>query len=201
MTEFGITVGQSVTRGLVIGSTLKFIRGGGAGSTGVSGSSLLDRADDLDIAPETHLDLDVGAMLSAGHVRFGATVKHLREPGFGAGDRRVVLDRQVRTGLAIITGPRGALASLILAADADLTRTATALGDVKHVAGGVEGWFYKRRLGVRAGLSHSVAGPSVTSRSGGISIAAKSGLYLDGAVIRGSDQSVKGWSAAVRVTF
>ena len=200
-TQFGLTIGQSLGGGLVLGSTLKLIRGGVAESTGASGSDLLDQADDLDHATETHTDIDVGAMLSAGHLRFGASVKHLTKPEFGNGDRRVVLDRQARAGVAIITGAHSTLSSLIVAFDGDLTKTATATGDVQHLAGGVEGWFYKRRIGLRGGLSHSIEGPSVTSKSGGISLAVKSSTYLDGALVTGSDESLKGWSLAIRSTF
>ncbi|MES1164762.1 MAG: hypothetical protein ABUR63_03320, partial [Verrucomicrobiota bacterium] len=54
LSVFGATVGQSVGEHLVVGSTLKLVRA----------------------VDQTHVDADVGAMVTKGAVRFGLTVKN-----------------------------------------------------------------------------------------------------------------------------
>jgi hypothetical protein len=44
-------------------------------------------------------------------------------------------------------------------------------------------------------------GDARTVGSGGISVAVRRGIYLDGQLTGGSDPTRKGWSAAFRVTF
>ena len=199
--QLGITVGQSLGSNLVIGSTLKLMTAGWGVSNGVTGASLLDRADDLDASTETHADLDIGAMLATPGARAGVTVKHVREPEFGEGDLRFKLERQVRAGVAVFAGSRRGVQHLTLAFDADLTKTRTATGEAQHVAAGVEGAFFANRLALRGGLSRNVAEPSGTSASAGLTFATRSGLSLDGAYTFGSDRSRAGWNLAVRATL
>jgi hypothetical protein len=197
--KFGVTIGQSIGRNLVVASTLGLIHGGVAtGTDAATGTQALDDADNLDVPSETHADIDLGAMVAAGSVRVGVSVKHVTEPHFGDGDTGISLDRQARAGIALVSKTAHALT---LAADVDLTRTATVTGDVRHLAGGVEGWFAKRRLGVRAGVSTNLVGSARTAPSAGLSLALKSGLYLDGASTFGNDQTRKGWALALRATF
>jgi hypothetical protein len=198
---FGVTFGQSLGGGLVIGSTLKLVRGGSASSNGVGGEDLLERADDLEISTETHGDLDVGAMLSTSHVRVGVSVKHVSEPEFGEGALRFVLERQARAGLAVVAAPSGSVNAVALAVDIDLTTTSTAFGEAKHLAGGAEAWLFSRRLGVRGGVSRNRAKPSGTSTSAGLSLALRPGVYADGALTFGNDKSRDGWDVSLRMTF
>jgi hypothetical protein len=198
--KFGVTIGQSIGRNLVVASTLGLIHGGVAtGSDAASGSQALDDADGLGVPSETHADVDLGAMLAAGSLRVGASVKHVTEPHFGDGDAGISLDRQARAGIAVVS--KSGAHAVTVAADLDLTRTATVNGDVRHVAGGVEGWFAKRRLGLRGGVSANLVGSARPAPSAGVSLAVKSGLYLDGAATFGSDQSRKGWALALRATL
>jgi len=198
--KFGVTVGQSLGRHLVVASTLGLLRGGVATGSGTESSAkqALDDAGNLNSASETHPDVDLGAMLSAGSLRIGVAVKHVNEPHFGDGDAGISLDRQARAGLAIVS--KGAT-PLTLAADLDLTRTPTVNGDVRHIAGGLEGWFAKRRVGLRTGLSGNLIGPAHPSPSAGVSLGLKTGLYLDGAATFGGDQAREGWALALRATF
>lgn len=179
LSQFGATVGQSLGNHLVVASTLKLVRAG-----------------------ETHGDLDVGAMAAVGHVRVGVAVRNVRESSFGD-DRAggpLALERQARAGFAFVARGAGVVNEVILAADADLTKTMTFVGDVRHVTAGAELWMFARSLGVRGGLSKDTR-LDRGSASAGLSLALRSRMYLDGQVTRGSDDTRRGWAAGLRVTF
>jgi hypothetical protein len=199
--QFGWTVGQSLGNHLVIGSTLRLIRGGFAHSDGPVTGDPLDAADELDVSTETKADIDLGAVASFGPMRFAVAVKHVREPEFGEDDTRFVLQRQARAGLAFTTTTRGPLSALTFGLDADLTKTPTAFGDARHVAAGLEAWLLRRRVGLRGGVSANTVGDANTSTSVGGSLAARQGLYVDGAATFGSDRSREGWSVGLRLTY
>src|SRR5438132_11059542 len=81
LSQFGATVGESVSNHLVVASTLKLVRAG-----------------------ETHGDLDVGAMAAIGHVRSGAVLRNVRESSFaaeaGTDEEAMILAGQARAGIA-----------------------------------------------------------------------------------------------------
>lgn len=195
--EFGATVGQSLGNHLVIGSTLKLVRGGLARSTGAATGDPLDAAGDLHVSMETEADLDLGAMASFGRARVGLAVKHMREPEFGDGANRIVLRRQARAGAAYLARR----SSLTVAVDVDLTKTPTAFGEARHVAAGAEAWVLQRRIGLRGGVSANTVGETSTSTSAGVSLAARAGFFVDGALTIGSDRSREGWNVGLRLTF
>lgn len=201
LNQFGATVGQSMGNHLVVGSTLKLVRGSLVDAPVAAADASLERADRLSGDSETHADLDVGALATFGGVRLGITVKNVRAPEFGADSDRQKLKRQARAGVAVIGQSRGAVDQLALAIDADLTRTETAVGDARHVAGGIEAWTLKRRLGVRAGVSANTIGERRLSPSGGASLAVRTGTYFEGQYTAGSDRSRRGWGFGLRLTF
>jgi hypothetical protein len=201
LNQFGATVGQSLGNHLVIGSTLKLVRGTLASAPVTAAEASLDRAAQLTGGGETHADLDVGALATFGRLRAGVSVKNLRAPAFGTGDDRQPLRRQARAGAAVIGRTRGLVDQLALAVDADLTRTATAVGEARYVAGGIEAWALKRRVGVRAGLSANTVGEAHPSRSGGVSFGVRAGTYVEAQLTSGSDQARRGWGFDLRVTF
>jgi hypothetical protein len=194
--QFGVTVGQSLGSHLVIASTLRLVRGGLALSSGASTGDSLDAAADLDVSMETEADLDLGAMASFGRTRLGLGIKHAREPKFGEGVNRLVLRRQVRAGVAFMA--RGLVT---VAVDADLSTTATAFGEARHLAAGAEAWLLRRRVGLRGGVSANTVGEARTSASTGLSFAVRSRTYIDAALTAGSDRSREGWNVGLRVTF
>jgi hypothetical protein len=200
ISEYGVTVGQSLGQHLVLATTVKLMRGGltAAGVAGLDDG--FDRVDELEIDSETEPDLDVGVMASAGSLRLGLSLKHLREPSFGEGLGELELKRQARAGLAILMGQSGPMA-LTLAFDADLTRTRTPVGEVRHVAGGIEAWLFQRRMALRGGVSADTLGELTTSTSAGASLSLGRGLYVQGAATFGSDESREGWSLGLGVTF
>ncbi|MGE5244921.1 MAG: conjugal transfer protein TraF [Betaproteobacteria bacterium] len=199
--QFGATVGQSIGEHLVVATTLKLVHDSVASDEVAQADASLDRAETLGGQGETHGDADVGAMATFGHVRLGLTVRNLRQPGFGEGADRVRLDRQARAGVSVSGPGRGALGALTVDVDADLTRSATVLGDERRLAGGVEAWLFGRRVSVRGGVSGSTIGASRRTTSGGLSLALRSGFYVEGMVVGGNDRARRGWGADLRVTY
>jgi len=199
--QFGATVGQSMGGHLVAGSTLKLIRGTLASATGVAGQASLERAGELEGETSTSVDLDVGVMARFGGVRAGVVVKNIKQPAFTAGDDRVELRRQARAGLAVSSGSHGSMGPLTVAADADLTRTATATGDQRHIGSGAEVWLFGRSVGLRGGVSVNTIGDAKPTAGAGASLALRSGVYVDGQATLGSDEERRGWGLALRVTF
>jgi len=199
--QFGVTVGRSVGEHLVVGSTLKLVHGGLGASLRPGGGASLDQAADLSGPGETHAGVDVGAMAVAGELRVGLTIRNLTEPEFGEGANVMILRRHARTGIAWLAGAHGALGSVTVSADADLTTQTTALGDERRVAAGVEGSTRARRFSARGGVGTSTAGSRRTSVSAGVSAALRRGSYVDLAVTGGPDSARSGWGLALRVTF
>jgi hypothetical protein len=200
LSQFGTTVGQSIGDHFVIGSTLKLLRAGAVSGI-ASQDDPLDEADDLDVDRDTRVDLDLGAMANFGHVRLGVAVRNVTEPEFGDGSARFALERQARVGVALMSVANGAFQGLVASADADLTTTATAVGDVRHVAGGVEGWLANGRLGVRGGVSANTVGDARPAASAGVSVALTRAFRVNASRTQGRDKSVTGWSSSVSVTF
>ena len=182
LSEFGVTVGQSLGNHFVVGSTLKLMS-----------------------ASQTHAGLDLGGMVSLGVARIGISVRNLTESTFGEGTSAFELKRQARAGFALSTGPRGVIGTGAVAVDADLTTTVTATGEQRRVAVGGEIWTTQRVLGLRAGVSRNLVGSEETSLSGGASVMFRRQRslvsYVDGQVTRGSDETSRSWSVGLRLTF
>jgi hypothetical protein len=198
--QFGVTIGQTIVKNVVIGATLNLVRGGVSESTS-TGSHPLDDADNLAVSTQTRGDIDLGAMVTSQDIRLGFILKHANEPSFSSGGSQFVLERQARAGIALLGGPHGPLNAVTLAFDADLTKTHTATGRAQYIAGGLETWLGKRRLGLRGGVSHNLAEPVGTAASAGASLSVRSGLYFDGALTFGNDKARDGWDVSLRVTF
>jgi hypothetical protein len=178
ISQFGATIAESIGNHLVIGSTLKLLRGA-----------------------DTHGDLDIGAMVTVERLRFGLTLRNATQPTLDSGVNAWTLKRQARAGAALTTGTRGAIGSVTVAVDADLTTAATVLGDERRLAGGGEIWTTNKRLGVRGGVNVSTIGERNAAASAGLSVALRSKTYVDLQTTGGSDKARQGWGVALRVTF
>lgn len=201
LNQFGATVGQSVGGHLVIASTLKLVHGSVVSGPAGSADASLDLAGTLSAAGQTRADLDLGALATFGIVRAGITMKNVRAPQFGTGDDLMTLKRQTRAGLAFVGRSHGVVDSLALAFDADLTKTMTAVGEERHVAGGFEAFTLKRHVGLRAGLSANTVGAARISPSGGASLGVSNTVYVEGQLTGGNDQARRGWGLDLRLTF
>jgi hypothetical protein len=165
-------------------------------------SDPLGAAADLSVPVQTRGDIDLGAMVSAGHLRLGGVVRHVGRPSFtggSSGSDRYELNRQGRAGLALLSGRNGAPSAAVLAVDADLSRTDTAAGESRRIAVGAEGWLRGRGLGVRAGVSKNTVGNKAASTSVGLSLALRKSTYIDGVLVTGRDRSLNGWGVSLRV--
>ncbi len=179
LSQYGVTFGQSISGHLVVASTFKLVRGAGDSDGG----------------------LDVGAMVVAGLGRVGVMVRNVRRPTVGTGDEALTLERQVRIGGAVSTAARTSFGGVTVAADGDLRRVPTAVGDERRIAIGGEVWSARRVIGGRAGFSFSAIGDTRTAVSAGFSVAARPGLFVDGQLTRGDDTLRRVWTVGLRVTF
>ena len=200
--QYGASVAQSLGSHVVVGSTVKLLRGGSNIAIDTPrGAGSLASAGDIPVQRETHGDVDFGAMATFGPVRLGASVKHVSEPEFGAGNARFQLARQGRAGVALLGRSQSAVSALTVAFDADVTTTATVDGDTRHAALGAEVWLFASRIGVRGGTTRNTIGDARPTGSVGASFAVRHAVYVDGAWTKGSDRSLAGWAVDLRVAY
>lgn len=199
----GVTLVQSLTDHIAVGTTLKLVRGVAASGFVAPGDNteLLDRAENLVGSAGNQFDADIGVLASYGTVRFGLTARNVREPRFEVpgGSEGLQLDRQVRAGASITLA-----ANLLAALDVDLTRNPGATGEVRNLAAGAEGRL-GRRVFVRGGFRFNTLGDQPDGRTpvgtAGGSYAVFASLLVDGAVTFGSDRAARGWGVGGRVIF
>ena len=187
LNQFGATVGQSFGRHLVVGSTVKLLRGS-VGSRGLARAARRRsmRPPSWTATGETHVGLDVGAMASFGLVRAGLMVRNVHETDFGSGADAVTLRSPGAGRTRVHVGSARRQRAIFTAAlDADLTTATTVVGDERRVAAGAEGWLLDRRVGVRGGVSASTVGGRRSRLSGGLSAAVRRGTYVDAEVTGG----------------
>jgi hypothetical protein len=178
LSQFGATVGQSLSRHVVVATTVKLVSG----------------------LSDTQADLDVGAMAAFGVIRLGITMRDVRGLTLGSGSTALARGRRTRAGAALIAPARGVFDRLVLAVDVDVMAATTNGREEREVAGGMEAWWAGRRLGVRGGAGMD----AVTGRSFGafgVSVVPYPRLNLEGAVTRGVDSMRDRWSLGARVTF
>ena len=179
VSQFGATVGHSITQPLVVATTVKLVNARG----------------------DTQADLDVGVMGSFGPVRLGLAVRDLRNPTYGSGRDALELGRRARAGASVATSSRGALDRLVVAFDADLNATAAGGHDDQDVTAGVETWWLGQRLGLRGGAGTNVASGGGSFGALGVSVMPYPRLNIEGAMTKGSDFARDRWTLGLRVTF
>lgn len=208
-TQLGVTLVRTLTQGVHVGTTLKYMRGTvrvGRGGALTDPSDLLDLGEALDGgATESRFDLDVGILGVAGPFRIGALVRNVREPVFGSADSvpgltdaTVRLPRQFRVGIAL-DAEAGAKRPLI-ALDGDIRPYDTPTGARQVVALGAEQWFLGQRFGLRAGGRLNTRGARERVATVGATVALRGGLLLDGHAA-GGGEGEQGWGLAARVSF
>jgi hypothetical protein len=191
----GLTVLQTVVSGLVVGSTVRYLRGEvvTANAPGGTIGEALALTDGLEGRRRGTLDLDLGVMADMRRVRLGVTWKNLRSPTFGdVSTAAITLPRQVRLGLAVLP-----VDGLTLAMDIDLD-TVDLRGDLRRVfALGGEGRI-SRRLAVRSGVRWSLEGSRRLLASAGLSMSVRPGLWLDGHFAQGRHDEGREFGVALR---
>ena len=177
--QFGATTGQSLGNHFVVASTLKLVRA----------------------QSDTVGDLDLGAMAKFGALRVGLSVRNVRAPEFGADATLMKIPRQAHTGVALTESTAGAINQLTVAFDADLKTTTFEGRETRRVASGAEAWVLGRRIGIRGGAGTNTAADTGSYFAGGLSVAFRSGMYLDAATTGGSDQAAHRWGVDLRLMF
>ena len=110
------------------------------------------------------------------------------------------LSRQVRVGAAFDAETARGI-PLTVALDADLRRYDGGAGERRVIALGAEHWMVRRRLAVRGGGRFNTVGATERAVTGGITIAPRAGLFVDGYAAYGGDAGDNGWGVAARVSF
>ena len=215
LSQLGFTIVRTLISGVHVGTTLKYLRGtvrsgplDGVVESAASLPAALEQGDALEGGKaENRFDLDVGLIAVAGPLRLGAVVRNVREPEFfTAGDAPdalatgMRLPRQVRLGAAFDGAAVGSI-PLTVAVDADLQTYVTASGERRMIALGAEQWILGRRVGVRVGGRVNTRGARERVATGGVTVAAGGGLYLDGYAVRGGTDEERGWGLATRISF
>jgi hypothetical protein len=195
----GVTLVQSLFRGVSLGTTLKAVHG--TVSTVVvpdaDRNALLDRADDLPGEGETKFDADLGVMAGSGKVKMGLTVRNLTEPSFGPADNSDAfrLRRQFRGGVAVSFIDGWAAAS-----DFDFTKNGPPTDPVRSLAFGVEGHVIAKAF-VRSGFRLSTTGKARPSIAAGGSYKVWSAILVDGQATWGGENADRGWGVAARFVY
>jgi hypothetical protein len=196
--QVGISVLQSVLPGLVVGSTLKFLRGGRATAPvdAPTGGDALSTGPSLTMDRHTTFDLDVSVMASAPNVRIGLTLKNLRSPDFDSDPATVTpLPRQGRLGLAVLPTD-----GLTLAMDVDLNTVDLTGGLRRKCALGGEAALGSH-LSVRSGVRWSLKGDREPTGTVGASVRIRRALWLDGHYATGRHDDAREAGVALRAGF
>ena len=202
----GITLVQSITQGVAIGTTFKLVRGTASSAYVEASTANAALATDL---PEglgqsgSRFDMDIGMMASGGPLKVGVTLRNVREPAFETLEPGIELrlERQARAGLSYAIAT-----NWLAAADVDLLRSRDAFGERRDVAIGVEGRLVPR-VYIRSGVSLNTVGDEnvkdarALAYSVGGSYAAKASVFIDGHATVGGERTGSGWGIAARFLY
>jgi len=196
--EVGATILQSLGENVIVGTTLKWVRGeAGAGPVdpAATNAGRLAQARALEGRASNAFDFDLGLLAIVKTVRLGLVAKNLRAPAFEAPDgTRLSLEQQVRAGVAVPLG-----AALLVAADVDLRTTTDVDGTGRRrMSLGTEA-LVTGHLVVRGGVGFAVAGSPRATAAGGASVALGR-LWIDGQV-NGGQHGEHGWSVGLRFQY
>jgi len=193
--HWGATVLQTLVEGLVVGTTLKYVRGTVA-SGPVSEASVgkaLGTGDDQDSKSSGTFDLDASLMYDARVFRLGWTMRNLRSPRFeGLAETAITLNRLSRVGLAVLPAD-----GLVLAVDLDLNTVDLPDGPSRMLAVGAEHKFWSRVI-LRGGVRWNLEGARTAVGSVGASVEVGTGAWLDGHVTHGRANGERGFGLALR---
>ena len=191
----GVTVLQTLVENVVIGSTLKWVRGRTDRALAVGGTveEALDHGSDLEGDKDDDFDLDLGLMANLNPLRIGLTVRNMLEPKFGhVAENEITLKRRARLGVAYV-----APAGLTLAMDFDLDTADLENGPSRIIAFGGEARLGPR-MAVRSGLRWSTTGAHHMVGAVGGSFMIRPRLWIDGHFSQGGADELRAFSLAMR---
>ena len=178
--QFGVTVDQSLHDGIVVGATIKGVRGV------------------TSVETRTALDADLGLMLSGRAGRVGLSVRNAFEPDFKTSSGSVRLERRVRAGFSLSVRDM-----VRVAFDSDVTTADVPGGEWRDAAVGAE-LHPLARAWVRSGVHWNTAGGGLGTApvvSVGGSGAVYGSLMVDAQVSAGSENGNRGWGVGLRYNF
>jgi hypothetical protein len=182
----GVSLVQSVGGRLAVGTTLKLVHGIASPADGAGTST-------------NKFDADLGVMATGSLGQLGLSVRNLLQPEFASTDGGIRLDRHVRAGVSI-----HASQTTTVAADVDLTTAATARGDWRDAAIGVEAHPVEKAW-LRGGVHWNASGGSAAGAAPVGSIGASYAVYgstkADAQVSFGSADGDRGWGIGLRFVF
>jgi hypothetical protein len=193
--EAGVTVLQTVITGLVVGSTVRVLRGAlGEGPVeGPTNGDALTAGEGFLGPTHTDVDLDVSVMASVQKVRIGLQLKNLRSPNFDDDpETPAPLPRQARMGLSVLPSD-----GLTLAMDVDLNTVDLTGGLRQMFALGGEA-AVGSHLAVRSGVRWSLKGAHSPIGSVGASIRIRRAMWLDGHYAAGRPDEAREGGIAFR---
>jgi len=198
--HIGVTVLQSLTDSVTVGTTVKLVRGS-AGSgrvvTATSAEALRPAAAALETSGSSAVDLDVGVRANVGIVRVGLLARNVLRPSFETPDGDTLgLDRQVRLGVAVAPSELWTVS-----ADADLLNAESFEGRTRGAAVGLERWLASRRFAVRGGVRFRTRGEAQPVAALGAGVALRAGFFLDVHANAGSDDTEGGFGLSARLVF
>jgi len=196
--QYGLTMLQTLIEGVVIGGTVKYLRGNVASgpSHGFSNEDAFESLDEVDGHTTNTFDVDLGLMIDMDKVRIGAVFKNLTTPEFTEVPvPATTLQKQFRMGVAVLPTD-----GLTLAMDIDLD-TVDLWGDLRrNIAFGGESHL-GGRMAVRGGVRWSLEGLKRTVWAGGASVAIRPGMWIDTHYSYGTRGEDRGFGASMRAGF
>ncbi|HXE79687.1 MAG TPA: conjugal transfer protein TraF [Vicinamibacterales bacterium] len=202
--NMGVTLVQSVTDWVVLGSTLRLLRAG-AEPAPVDAEAPVEEAvrhvAQRDVSLSSRFDADIGALAWIGRLRLGLVARNLTAPEIETSSGTLEIERQVRAGLSVGGEPARGQRPWAVALDADLTTIALPDGRRRSLALGAERWWGNRSVALRGGARVQTVDDARPAVSGGISVALRTGLLIEAQATRGEDDHDRGWSAGARLTF
>ena len=199
----GVTLVQSLTDSIAVGTTLRYVHGNAASAFAPlePADDLLETARNLDGADGDQFDADIGAIATFGTLRLGVAVRNVVEAKFDTpGEIETLrLDRQARAGMALTVAT-----GVVVSADMDILRVPGLLGEVRNFAVGGEARVLRRAF-VRGGyrfntLDDQPEGRTPVGTAGG-SFLVTSSLFVEGQATFGGDTASRGWGIAGRFLF
>lgn len=178
--QAAVTVLQSLSETVVVGGTLKFVRGSVDGRSGNA------------------FDADLAIMARAGDLKAGLTIRNAASPEFESADGQPVeLPWRARAGVSY-----AATEVLTLALDLDLRAVAEMGEKRRNLAVGTE-WRIggSTRFALRSGARFDTVGDVNPIGTVGGSYAVRNGVWVDVWAAAGERAGSRGWGVAGRVVY
>lgn len=198
VSQLGGTFIQTLVPGLIVGTTLKYLRGTVSEGpfAGATGGEAVDVVAAYPERTTSEFDFDVGLLADLDQLRIGVTFKNLMTPEFqSVAENVITVPRFVRLGLAVRPG-----AGLTLAMDLDLDTVDLRDGLRRMLAFGAEGPVGSR-LALRGGVRWDLEGDREPVTAAGVSLGLTERFWLDGHYSYGHSDGNQGFGFALRAGY